>query len=736
MTSPVVPQDPALVEWPPLAAGGSEGQPVHGARRALDTLAAWRASGLVRALDLALARQLVEADPGMPATLVLAAALVAQAEGSGHACLDLAWLAADPVGCTGWPESEGARLREALQALPASADQARAAWQERSSLAHARDAGQDAPAPLVLDGHRLYLSRLWGCERRVAAQVFQRASRMRPADGELEDVAVLRGWLSALFSEDRPAPPALDSGGPSSATGTGGPAGAEQDGQRLACALVLRSGWTVLTGGPGTGKTYTAARMLAMLWAAHPGPQPLRVGLAAPTGKAAARLRQAIERTLLSLRARLPRVVRGSGQDAQVPESLPSGFGPALTLHKLLGARPGTRRFAHDAQHPLDLDVLLVDEASMVHLELMDALLEALPPNTRVVLLGDRDQLASVEAGSVLADLCAGAEGVGWPLQSVEWVRSISGQALPIAAGPVAAHRQQTVTLSRTHRFAGGIGALAAAVNRGDAAASIELLSRAGQDAGGDPQRDIAAISGRLDHAVASLAADGRPGAPGGYGDYLSWMGSPRPELRREDFAAWVAQLLERFDRFRVLCALREGPQGVQGLNLAIERELARRGWLPSTRGAWYEGRPVMVTRNEAALGLFNGDIGVVLHTPGVAGRDGRSSSGGLRAWFPGVDGPHSVSVNRLTDVETAFAMTVHKSQGSEFGHVALVLPERDNAVLSRELLYTGITRARQALTVCAGEPSVWLAAVARRTRRASGLADRLAGPEGGLGSG
>jgi exodeoxyribonuclease V alpha subunit len=465
---------------------------------------------------------------------------------------------------------------------------------------------------------------------------------------------------------------------------------------------------TLITGGPGTGKTFTAARLLVLLQALHTGPQPLRVALAAPTGKAAARLRQSISQALQHL---------GEGVlPAADVARWAAELGPARTLHALLGSQPGTRRFRHDASEPLAVDLLFVDEASMVHLELMAQLLNALPPQARLVLLGDKDQLASVEAGAVMGELChgAGSGGAtgGYRPETADWVLRLTGQALPaevLGAGPALA--QQTVVLRKSHRFEGPIGRLAEAVNRGDAAAALAVLD-------GDGSGRLAHIQAPEPAAVLPLALHGREGAVGGYRSCLERLAARPPEAEAPDgFEPWARGVLQAFDGFRVLCALREGPWGVAGLNAAIERALAEAGLLPRRgggAGGWYEGRPVMVTRNNPALGVFNGDIGIVLRPPGAGAA--------LRCHFLDGEALRSVAVSRLADVETAFAMTVHKSQGSEFEHVLLVLPDEDVPVLTRELVYTGITRARRAFTLLADRPGRLVAATTRLTRRVSGL--------------
>ncbi|HSM21220.1 MAG TPA: exodeoxyribonuclease V subunit alpha [Rubrivivax sp.] len=654
----------------------------------LAVLQEWVEAGWLRRLDAAFACFVLELCPDAGAPVVLAAALAAHLEGQGHACLPVDELLHDAEALLGWPAAAQAPLRALMSALPERAND----WLQalRASPLVAADDEAAAPAgttPLVLHGQRLYLRRYWRHEQTVAAGLRQRLGSVRAVDA-----AAARRWLDALFP------------------GTGSTLSTGPDWQKLACALALRNGLTLVTGGPGTGKTFTAARLLALLFAVDPAPQRLRVALAAPTGKAAARLKQAMAAALAALPPDL----------AAAPplRDLAARIGPAQTLHRLLGARPDTRRFRHDAAHPLPLDVLIVDEASMVHLEMMAALLQALPPQARLVLLGDKDQLASVEAGAVLGDLCRGAEAGRYGPATADFALAVAGQVLPagfVTGGPPLA--QQTVMLRHSHRFGGPIGELAAAVNQGDAARAAAVLRAA-------PFEALHWLEAPSPAAVVRLALDGRTGAEGGYAAYLHEM-RQRPEpadvADTAAFDAWVLRVLDAFDRFRLLCAVREGEWGAAGLNAAVERALSSAGWLVR-RGQAFEGRPVMVTRNDPGLGVFNGDTGVTLlpATPGAP----------LRIYFR--DGPalRSVAASRLPGVETAFAMTVHKSQGSEFEHTVLVLPKEPSRVLTRELVYTGVTRARRQFTLVTGRSPALAAALAQRTRRAGGLLEALESPE------
>jgi len=650
----------------------------------LDTLRAWSEAGWLRRLDSALADFVAELDPQAPPALLVATALLAHMEGRGHTCLPLAPLVREPGAVLGWPQEAQGALQDFWATLPRGLPDWLAALEASPVVRHAaQDA--DSGQPLVLGGSTqaplLYLRRYWGYETHVAHALAERTAAPLPVDE-----ALVRQWLDRLFAP---------------AAGTAPPARGV-DWQKLACAVALRSRLAVITGGPGTGKTYTAARLLALLVAMDPQPERLRVALAAPTGKAAARLKQSIDAALESLQQRV-------GADLDL-HAFTQRMGAARTLHALLGARPDMRAFRHDAAHPLDVDVLIVDEASMVHLEMMAALLDALPPGARVVFLGDKDQLASVEAGAVLGDLCRDAEAGRYGAETARFARVAAGEVLPPeyldTSGAAPALAQHTVMLRESRRFGGPIGQLALAVNRGDALGARRALAD-------DATQSLQALEGVAPDAVVHLALHGRPGAPASYRDYLACMA--RGAEGAQEHADWALGVLAAFERFRLLCAVREGAWGAAGLNQAVEAALRGAGLL-GARGEWYAGRPVMVTRNDAALGVFNGDIGIALPAPG----------GGLRVYF--ADGPQlrSVGVARLAHVETAFAMTVHKSQGSEFEHAVLVLPPRAGAVLGRELVYTGITRARQAFTLAAAQPGLLAQAVAQRTQRASGLRGRL----------
>ncbi|WPP02140.1 exodeoxyribonuclease V subunit alpha [Pseudomonas sp. HR96] len=681
-----------LLPTPLQAESLSALQPLTRVADLLTLLERWVERGWLRALDKAFVAFLAERDPGADPLLLLAAALTSHQLGHGHVCLDLNATLAEPDFALSLPP-EGDALAGPLL-LPSQllhnldGDTWRSAVIASTLVAAGADPAHSA-RPLVLSGSRLYLRRYWNYERRIDQALVQRLAASEPPPDDL------RERLEQLF----------------------GPAtGAPIDWQKLACALATRGAFSIVTGGPGTGKTTTVVRLLALLQApAVARGQPLRIRLAAPTGKAAARLTESISVQVRSLEV-----------SPDVREKIPS---EVTTVHRLLGSRPGTRHFRHDASNPLPLDVLVVDEASMIDLEMMANLLDALPAHARLVLLGDKDQLASVEAGAVLGDLCRDAEAGRYSPQTRAWLEQVSGEDLGASellegsdeAFPLA---QQVVMLRHSRRFGhtSGIGQLAREVNRQQAEAARAVL-RAGQYA------DVHSVplKGEHDPALERLVLDGHGGGAGqpvGYRFYLELLRRTRPaaDLPLEDpqWESWARSVLDAFDTFQLLCAVRKGPWGVEGLNQRATRTLLANG-LIAHDGQWYEGRPVLMTRNDYGLGLMNGDIGIVLRLP----ESGDSARQVLRVAFARNDGRGGVRFvlpSRLNDVETVYAMTVHKSQGSEFAHTALVLPEALNPVLTKELIYTGITRAKHWFSLVEPRQGVFEEAVRRRVKRLSGL--------------
>lgn len=473
-------------------------------------------------------------------------------------------------------------------------------------------------APLVLHGDNLYLERYFSYEQRLARQIRTFAA----ARFELQpDKAT-----AALLFEDEPDP--------------------NNDQLRAAYAVLTRA-LIIVNGGPGTGKTTTVVKMLALLLASDT--RPLHIGLAAPTGKAAMRLSESIGNSLAHL---------------VLPEEVYDGIPTeAMTLHRMLGVRSHSPQFRHNSDNPLAFDVVVVDEASMVDLALMSKLVDALKPGSRLILLGDRDQLASVESGAVLGDL----------------IHSLA---------------DSSVELKKTYRFDASIKALAEGINAGREQDVWQLLE--------DEKRENVA---RLD------AGSLYPYLVSRYGQYLGFVQEEsNPDTER------ILEIFTRFQRFQVLCGVAFSDYGVIAVNRRVEQGLASRGF-DCRMGEWYPGRPVLVTRNDYGLDLYNGDIGICLWD---------REKKGLRVWFERPDGSlKSCAINLLPAFETVYAMTIHKSQGSEFEEVVVVLPNEDNRVLSRELIYTAVTRAKAEVKIVADHAVLGLALL-RRLKRHSGLRGML----------
>lgn len=599
-------------------------------------------------LDVQFARLVHELSPGSGSELVLAAALTSRRRSEGHTCLLLPSVAGKPLhecGIETVTESETTRLP--------SLD----AWIGALKSSGVVGAPGDF-APLILDAaNRLYLHRYWTHEQNLSAALRKRINhRLAPParGGAIESI------LERLFPR----------------------AGSDPDWQKLAAWMALTRPLTVITGGPGTGKTRTVVWLLAALLEAY-DPQVLDIAVCAPTGKAAARIAESIDRARRDLPC-------SDALKARLPAA-------ATTLHRLLGSIPNSPAFRHNADNPLPADVVVVDEASMVDLALMTRLVQALRPGARLILVGDKDQLASVEAGNVLGELCGRTESRRYSAPFAMEARSITASELP--ASEVDASRSTSgladciVELRRNWRFgaAAGLSELSRAVNSGQAGEALRLLT------------DTAGAWHPLPSA-AQLRSELR-------GPILSAYG---PLTQQRD----PATALKAVEQFRILAVVRKGPYGVESLNALCEALLREAGLIsgPLHPGGWYPGRPVLITRNEPELRLFNGDIGICLP----------DSDGDLRVYFPdGAGGVRALVPARLPEHETVYAMTVHKSQGSELDRVLMILPDRDTPLLTRELIYTGITRARSGVEVWS-EPGLLRTAIERRVERASGLNDAL----------
>ncbi len=520
--------------------------------------------------------------------------------------------------------------------------------------------------PLILDDDgRIYLHRYFDYECRLARRLIAPSPSPQSAIGKKAETL-----LESLFAANAKR------------------LGDRPDWQKIATALALARPLTIISGGPGTGKTTTVVNVLACVIAGNPQ---CRIRLAAPTGKAAARMLEAIRKGAAHL-------------SAELRERLPA---ESFTVHRLLGVLPDSGKFRHHAGNPLPIDLLVVDEASMLDLALATKLLEAVPACAHLILLGDKDQLAAVESGAVFSELSAD------PTLSKECVTQLAGvTGISAARIECAAPLKPTglldcvIWLTENFRFAkdSGIGRFATHVNAGEAEAAIEFL-RSGTDSGLEWVADANPVP----------AAASRQQIIDGMKNYL--------DVARTDLGNRPA-LFEALGRYRVLCAEREGLRGVIEINKFVSQHVRRaleHPLDPGARSEWYPGRPVMVLRNDYVLKLFNGDVGIVLP----------DTSATLMVFFPDSNGSfRAVSPQRLPEHETAFATTVHKAQGSEFDQVLLLLPAKPNRVVTRELLYTAVTRSRSGVTIVGGA-EVLEKAITSPTRRYSGLIARLADARG-----
>jgi exodeoxyribonuclease V alpha subunit len=602
-------------------------------------------AGVLAAADVHVARRLAELRGGAEDSVLLAAALAVRAPRIGHVFVDLERIhetatvdVDDPID---------------LATLPWPDPAAWVAGVEASGLA-----GPDRP--LRLERSALYLDRYWREEQQVAADLEALAG---PAAA---DLAILTDGITRLFTGESP-----------------------DDRQKQAAAAAVLRRLAVVAGGPGTGKTTTVARIVALLeeQALAAGAAPPLVALAAPTGKAAARLAEAVHTE--AARLSVDSAIRARLLELE-----------ASTLHRLLGWKPGTHsRFRHDRGNRLPYDVVIVDETSMVSLSLMARLTEAVRREARLILVGDPGQLTSIEAGAVLGDIVGpAARGPRMSPTVRAAVETATGSAIDGTAPPAdVAVGDGIVVLRTVHRFGGGIERLADAVHAGDADAAIGALADA----------SITWIDADVgDPATLDLLSPVRDGAVRTGLAVIEAAGSGD-----------AARAIRELGAFRVLCAHRRGPHGVATWMPRVETWLA--GELPGFgTEQWYVGRPLLVTENDHGIRLYNGDTGVVVTSP----TSGRPTAAFERQGEIVTFGP-----TRLAAVETVYAMTVHKSQGSQFETAAVLLPDPDSPILTRELLYTAVTRAQTHL-ILAGTEEAIRAAVERPIARASGLRRRLWG--------
>ena len=601
--------------------------------------------GELRLFDLQFANHMLRINGADTAELLLAAALVSNRLAQGDTCLALDTVADSSL----YKSSELLSVRQKLPAV----NKWRQILLEQKVVAEVIDedeteATEQQLSPLLLDkNNRLYLARYWALERSLIQSIHAMLERPRP---EI-DKARLRLLLDTLFKHsDTP------------------------DWQKVSVATACISNFCVITGGPGTGKTYTVAALLSAL--VNLGVNANRIALAAPTGKAAARLTQSIQNTL-----------------AADPEkfSLANTQFEAVTLHSLLGVRFDRVNPYHHKNIPLPHDVIIIDEASMIDLPLMTRTFDAIAPSAKIVLLGDKDQLHSVESGMVLGDLCGGRTRAELSSSLCDLLGELGINDLPVCAEPGGSISDHIVYLHKSHRVkdGGGIGNLSAAVNAGDADQVLELLQSSSSES-----------LILLPHSAESMTKVLR--------DYVI------PPYAAIAASSSPAEALSKMAETGVLCALRHGSTGAIAINRKVEKLLAEQRII-EPHNVFYDGRPIMITANSRYQGLLNGDHGLLLEDENgkLVHFDFEDNNGDRK----------TVSPSRLPQHETFYAMTIHKSQGSEYSTVVVFLPDVDSPILSRELLYTAITRARERVIIVANEEQLSVC-VARRSVRQSGMRD------------
>lgn len=593
-------------------------------------------------IDRHFAEFMLRLDGSRDSLLFLAASLLSNASNQGHICLELASFAGKPI-------VDNGDIKLVCPTMPE--------W--LSSLRFKKVVGRPGDfTPLILDSTRLYLHRYWYYEQSLIDNLLRRISRPE----EILDAATVEEGLNRLF--------------PHNTTDLG------PNWQKAAAFVALNKGFCTISGGPGTGKTTTVVKILALMLEQLG----LRtsIALTAPTGKAATRLQEAV------LKAKTWFNCHETVKSA-IPEQV-------STIHRLLGASSDPSSYRYNEENPLPFQVVVVDEASMVDLSLMARLFQALPESARIILLGDKDQLASVQPGAVLGDICGIQEKTnifsphfGKKLAKITGISNANisqeNKVKPI--------QDCLVSLEKNYRFGSdsGIATVSRFIKKGNSRAALEGLKNGRFS---DTRWAELPSPKELEHALKTHVING-------FSKYLETDN--------------YGEIFGLFDTFRILCAIRNGPYGVDYMNTMVRRILSEAG-LVKQEGQWYRGRPIMITRNDYNLRLFNGDIGIT--------NVDREDSYSLRVFFRGTEGTvRKFLPQMLPQHETAYAMTVHKSQGSEFDKVLLVLPDRQVEVLSRELIYTGITRAKREVTVKATEP-VFHAAVNRRIERNSGLQEAL----------
>lgn len=702
----------------------------------MDVLKFLADKGSIRQLDYQFARFIAQQATSHPQEIGFLAGVVSHELGKGHICTQLIQAqTADLAQLLGLYGETALQLNQKLLGID---------WATVLQSSNLVGTTNDCVKPLMFDGQRVYLQRYWNYEV-VLADTLNRLSK--PVEFNIEQKKALTETLNQLFARsyhflfnalakaetnqqtsqvlrqqlvcdhlDIVDEQSLNWGAIDQAIVQAKqvtdldvldslvPLSACLNWQKVAAAVALSRRFAVISGGPGTGKTTTVTKLLSAMveQSLSQGKTPT-IKLVAPTGKAAARLTESIGKAI----EQLPLA-------PEVKANIPT---ESSTLHRLLGAIPNRAEFRHNRRNPLHLDILVVDEASMVDLSMMYKLVDALPEHARLILLGDKDQLASVEAGAVLGDICS-FNSTGYSTAQGNLIAEMTGfdaiantqQAKAGAVNPPAI-ADSLCMLQKSYRFdaRSGIGQLAKAINNGSANQVDQVFAKGFGDIENHP---LSSDSYNL--MLRTLVNE--------YGAYLNRMNVPLEELETQE--ARAKSVLDLFSQCRLLCSIREGDFGVNGLNHRIERALAARRLVnPHNDELWYHGRPVMVTRNDHGLGLYNGDIGICMLE---ADSNQSDSTPRLKVYFELPDGSvKAVLPSRVPDHETAYAMTIHKSQGSEFDLTLMILPPDFSPILTRELIYTGITRAKKRLMMFS-DTNVLKRGIKVKTERVSGLGSRL----------
>jgi exodeoxyribonuclease V alpha subunit len=608
--------------------------------------------GLLSEIDIQFAKFINGFSPDNDPDIFLAAALVSHTTANGNICLNLETAFANLL--TGPQEDKQTIVCPKLDV-----------WLEKLKT-HPAVGRPGEKCPLILNAkNRFYLYRYWDYENTLSNSIEKRIDRYI-ADLDFQR---LKNSLDRLFPKTKQ-------------TGV--------NWQKIAAAVASLRHFSVITGGPGTGKTFTVTKVLALLLEQVPEKM-LQIYLAAPTGKAAARLKESLEHAKGRLNC-----------DDAVKIRIPSDV---FTIHRMLKPIKGSPYFRYDRDNPLMADVVVVDEASMADLALMAKLFQAVPQDARLILIGDKDQLASVEAGSVLGDICDRDVMHGFSVAFMDRIKELTGEDLDqtVHASDAGSRLQDSiVVLQKSYRFAAGsgIGGLSRAVKRANADRAFAILDDSEEKSINWQQLKA---NEDLIEALSQQIVSG----------YRSYLKTSDP-----------VDALQRLRRFKILCALNIGPLGVQAINKLAEQVLSRQNLIqldPMVGNPWYAGRPVLITRNNYQLGLFNGDIGITM--PGA-----EAKAKELFVYFPeDTGGVRRFQIHQLPEHITVYAMTVHKSQGSEFDEVLFILPDKDFSILTRELIYTALTRARKKIRIW-GNRSIIRNAIARKIERTSGLREALWG--------